>query len=165
MSRLRMVTIMPLGLALAGMGGVAPASADSHLPYGDVVRVAPNTVMVVGRELNQAKGEADIANSILYRADDTLYVIDTGATASFRSSPRKAIDQLRPFRHVVLINTHGHPDHIGNNELVMKTPAASHRHYMSRLDNGLADHYVEQSLGAGIARVSGYSPGFEDPMA
>jgi hypothetical protein len=40
---------------------------------------------VVGRELNQAKGEADIANSILYRSGDTLYVIDTGATASFRA--------------------------------------------------------------------------------
>src|SRR3954468_18672284 len=132
MSRLRMVAIM--AGALAALAQAPPASAETHLPYGDVVRPAPNTLMVVGRELNQAKGEADIANSILYRAGDTLYVIDTGATPSFRPSLRKAVDRLRPFRHTVLINTHGHPDHIGNNELVMKTPAASHRHYMSRLD-------------------------------
>jgi glyoxylase-like metal-dependent hydrolase (beta-lactamase superfamily II) len=151
--------------ALAAMAQAPPASAETHLPYGDVVRAAPNTLMVVGRELNQAKAEADIANAILYRAGDTLYVIDTGATPSFRPSLRKAVDRLRPFRHIVLINTHGHPDHIGNNELVMTTPAASHRHYMSRLDNGIADHYVEQSLGAGIARVSGYIPGFDDPLA
>jgi glyoxylase-like metal-dependent hydrolase (beta-lactamase superfamily II) len=160
-----MVVPMALTLALAGIGGAAPASAQSHLPYADVVRVAPNTLMVVGRELNQAKGEADIANSILYRSGDTLYVIDTGATASFRPSLRKAIRELRPFRHVVLINTHGHPDHIGNNDLVMATRAATHRHYMSRLDDGIADHYVEQSLGAGIARVTGYIPGFDDPFA
>jgi hypothetical protein len=49
---------MALTLALAGIRGAAPASAQSHLPYADVVRVAPNTLMVVGRELDQAKGEA-----------------------------------------------------------------------------------------------------------
>jgi glyoxylase-like metal-dependent hydrolase (beta-lactamase superfamily II) len=160
-----MVTILALTLAIGGTVGAAPASARTELSYGDVVRAAPNTLMVVGRELNQAKGEADIANSILYRTGDTLYVIDTGATPSFRAPLRKAIRRLRPFRHVVLINTHGHPDHLGNNELVMKTPAVSHRHYMSRLDYGIADHYVAQSLGAGIARISGYIPGFDDPMA
>ena len=45
-----------------------------------------------------------------------------------------------------------YPDHLGNNDLVMATPAATHAHYMSRLDYGIADHYVERSLGAGIAR-------------
>ena len=142
-----------------------PASAADELPYGDVVRVAPSTLMIVGRELNPAKGEADIANVILYRPGDTLYVIDSGATPSFRPFLRKAISRMRPFRNLVLINTHGHPDHIGNNDLVMATPAARKRHYMSRLDFSLADNYVEESLAAGIAGVSGYIPGFDDPTA
>jgi len=96
------------------------------------VRVVPNTLVVVGRPLAAAKGEADVANTILYRAGETLYVIDTGATPSFRPFLRKAINRLRPFRHVVLINTHGHPDHWGNNALVAGLRAVSFRQCMSR---------------------------------
>ena len=165
MSPTRVFTIAVLALAITGTAQAVPASAADELPYGDVVRVAPSTLMVVGRELNPAKGEADIANVILYRPGDTLYVIDSGATPSFRPFLRKAISRMRPFRNLVLINTHGHPDHIGNNDLVMATPAARKRHYMSRLDFSLADNYVEESLAAGIAGVSGYIPGFDDPTA
>lgn len=71
------------------------------------------TLMGVGRELRPAQGEGDFANSILYRKDDTLYVIDT-------------------------------------------------RHYMSRLDFELADHY-EAALRGAFERVSGYIAGFDDP--
>lgn len=165
MSPARLFTIAALALAFAGTAQAAPASAGNELPYGDVVRVAPSTLMIVGRELNPAKGEADIANVILYRAGDTLYVIDSGATPSFRPFLRKAISRMRPFRNLVLINTHGHPDHIGNNDLVMATPAARKRHYMSRLDFSLADNYVEESLAAGIAGITGFIPGFDDPTA
>jgi glyoxylase-like metal-dependent hydrolase (beta-lactamase superfamily II) len=165
MSPTRVFTIAVLALAITGTAQAVPASAADELPYGDVVRVAPSTLMVVGRELNPAKGEADIANVILYRPGDTLYVIDSGATPSFRPFLHKAISRMRPFRNLVLINTHGHPDHIGNNDLVMATPAARKRHYMSRLDFSLADNYVEESLAAGIAGVSGYIPGFDDPTA
>ena len=158
-----MFVIAALALAVAGTAQAAPASAAEELPYGDIVRVAPSALMIVGRELNPAKGEADIANVILYRPRDTLYVIDSGATRSFRPFLRKAISRMRPFRNLVLINTHGHPDHIGDNDLVMATTAAHSRHYMSRLDFSLADNYVQESLAAGIAGVSGYIPGFDDP--
>ena len=60
------------GLAIAvGMLLLVSAAADASTPpgqkslhYGDVVRVAPNTLMVVGRPLDVARGEADIANAI-----------------------------------------------------------------------------------------------------
>ena len=165
MSPARLFTIAAVALAFAGAARAAPAATADELPYGDVVRVAPSTLMIVGRELNPAKGEADIANVILYRSGDTLYVIDSGATPSFRPFLRKAISRMCPFRNLVLINTHGHPDHIGDNDLVMATPAARKRHYMSRLDFSLADNYVEESLAAGIAGITGYIPGFDDPTA
>ena len=165
MSPARLFTIAAVALAFAGAARAAPAATADELPYGDVVRVAPSTLMIVGRELNPAKGEADIANVILYRPGDTLYVIDSGATPSFRPFLRKAISRMRPFRNLVLINTHGHPDHIGDNDLVMATPAVRKRHYMSRLDFSLADNYVEESLAAGIAGITGFIPGFDDPTA
>jgi hypothetical protein len=60
MSPARLFSIAALALAFAGAARVAPAAAADELPYGDVVRVAPSTLMIVGCELNPAKGEADI---------------------------------------------------------------------------------------------------------
>jgi len=143
---------------------VAAPAAAAAASYGDIVRVAPKTLMVVGRPLAEDKGEGDIANTILHRAGDTLYVIDTGATPSFRPFLRKAIGRLRPFRNVVLINTHGHPDHFGDNTLVTGMKGVSVRHYMSRRDYPIADHY-QAALTRAFAEVSGYLPGFDDPAA
>jgi len=156
---------MLLLASTAATAEASPAQGAKSLHYGDVVRAAPRTLMVVGRPLDVANGKADVANAILYRARATLYVIDTGATPSFRPSLREAIKRLRPFRRVVLINTHGHPDHIGNNKLVTGLRALSVRHYMSRRDFPIADHYVKVSLGRALTDVSGYIPGFDHPTA
>jgi len=164
MRRLGLLTSIAVAVSFAATALAAPAAPAADLPYGDIVRVAPNTLMVVGRPLAAANGEADVANTILYRAGDTLYVIDTGATPSFRPFLRKAINRLRPFRHVVLINTHGHPDHWGNNALVAGLRGVSFRHYMSRRDFPLADHYLAM-LTDSLATISGYVPGFDDPAA
>ena len=142
-------------------------SSGAHRPsrtyeYGTVVELAQNTYMVVGRLLNPAQGEADVANAIVHRADDTLYVIDTGATPSFRPFLLDAIGKVGAFEHVVLINTHGHPDHCGNNDLVMGLEVSSREHYMSRDDDALADGYLTALIGA-FEGVAGYIPGIDDP--
>jgi glyoxylase-like metal-dependent hydrolase (beta-lactamase superfamily II) len=164
MNRLGLLASIAVVLSFAAMALAAPVAPAADLPYGDIVRVAPSTLMVVGRPLAADKGEADVANAILYRSGDTLYVIDTGATPSFRSFLSEAIGRLRPFRHVVLINTHGHPDHWGNNALVAGLKGVSFRHYMSRRDFPLADHYLAM-LTDSLATISGYVPGFDDPAA
>jgi glyoxylase-like metal-dependent hydrolase (beta-lactamase superfamily II) len=167
-ARVRRLGVLVIIAAVLSIVGTAPAAAAGRgqrpLKYGDVVQVAPRTLMIVGRELAPAKGEGDIADAIIYRSGDTLYVIDTGATPSFRPFLGSAIRRLRPFREVVLINTHGHPDHFGNNSLITKMHAVSVRHYMSRRDFGLADRYLAALTGA-FQRVSGYVPGFSDPAA
>jgi glyoxylase-like metal-dependent hydrolase (beta-lactamase superfamily II) len=147
-------------MLLAGSPHAAKPAAP--LKYGDMVQVAPRTLMVVGRILRPAQHEGDVANAILYRKGETLYVVDTGATPSFRPFLRAAIDRLRPFRQIVVINTHGHPDHIGNNTLVAQVRPNALRHYMSRLDFTLADHY-EAALNGAFERVSGYVPGVDNP--
>lgn len=163
LSDVRKLHLGSIVAALLLLAGPAHASAtNAALKYGDIVQVAPRTLMVVGRELRPAQHEGDVANSILYRKGDTLYVVDTGATPSFRPFLRKAIDRLRPFQRVVLINTHGHPDHIGDNRLVVQVRPDSVRHYMSRLDFQLADRY-EAALREAFERVSGYISGADDP--
>jgi glyoxylase-like metal-dependent hydrolase (beta-lactamase superfamily II) len=154
-----------LMLVLPASSGAAMGEEPRSLPYGAVVRTAPHTLMVIGRAPNPEEGEADVANALLYRSRDTLYVIDSGATPSFRPFLRTAIRRLRPFRKVVLINTHGHPDHFGNNALVTGIDACVVRHYMSRRDFRLADDYLRASLLVTFQRVFGYVPGLSDPAA
>jgi glyoxylase-like metal-dependent hydrolase (beta-lactamase superfamily II) len=161
--------VTPRNVGLVGTPRTVSVSSAGEgpraLPYGAIMRPAPNTLIVIGRPPNLEAGEADIANAILYRSRDTLYVIDAGATPSFRPFLRLAIRRLRPFRKVVLINTHGHPDHFGNNALVTAMNAPIVRHYMSRRDFRLADDYLRVSLLVTFRRLSGYVPGSSDPEA
>lgn len=138
---------------------------EASLKYGDIVPVARKTLMIVGRVLDVARGQADIGNAILYRSGDTLYMIDTGTSPSFRPFLRRAIQRLRPFRNVVLINSHGHPDHIGNNSIVTQIGADRLRYYMSRRDFPIVDHPEKDWLLRALRDISGYVPGFDDPAA
>ena len=104
--------------------------AGAHAQYGQIVPVTERTLLVIGRPLNLGE-QADVANVVLHRAGDTLYLIDTGDTESFRAHLHEAADRLRPFRRVVLINTNGHVDHIGNNDIVHELGAEGVDHFIS----------------------------------
>ncbi|GLB31448.1 hypothetical protein LAD12857_33710 [Lacrimispora amygdalina] len=49
--------------------------------------------------------EPDIANSVIYKVEDVVYVFDTGATTFFGRKLIKAIERFRPFRKLVLFNS------------------------------------------------------------
>jgi glyoxylase-like metal-dependent hydrolase (beta-lactamase superfamily II) len=157
------VTLL-LGAAAAQAVRISAAREPQPLKYGTIVRLAPSTLMVVGRALDVAHGQPDSGNTILYRHRGTLYIVDTGSTVSFRPFLRRAIDRLRPFRKVVLFNSHGHPDHTGNNATVAKVSGHGLRYYMSRRDFPIVNHPNAWLLRA-IRAVSGYVPGFDDPVA
>ena len=84
---------------------------------GDVIVIDDRTVLVLGQELDMAARQPDIANVLLHRVDRTLFMIDTGVTATFRQALTVAVDRVGPWDHLVVLITHGHPDHVGNNDL------------------------------------------------
>ncbi|WKD36768.1 MBL fold metallo-hydrolase [Streptomyces xanthophaeus] len=84
---------------------------------GDLVEIDDRTVLVLGRELDLAHGQADVANALVHRAGDTLVLVDTGVTPAFRAALRAAADSVGPWSRALLLTTHGHPDHVGNNDL------------------------------------------------
>lgn len=90
-------------------------SAQAEHSFAEIVEIAPQLLMVVGRAMDLARGEIDVANALLYRTGDSLVVVDTGGTEAFRQALDRAAASLRPFQDVLLVNTHGHPDHVGNN--------------------------------------------------
>ena len=96
-------------------------------------RIDDRTVLVTGQELDFEKGQPDVGNALLHRVEDTLFLVDTGVTTAFREALTRAIDQVGPWHKLVLLTTHGHVDHVGNNDLPDEWAA----------DRGItAEHYV-----------------------
>ena len=87
------------------------------MALGNIIEIDDRTVLVTGQELNVEKGQPDVGNALLHRVDDTLFLVDTGVTNSFREALTRAIDRVGPWRRLVLLTTHGHVDHVGNNDL------------------------------------------------
>ncbi|MEU8776980.1 MBL fold metallo-hydrolase [Streptomyces sp. NPDC048606] len=123
---------------------------------GDLIEIDDRTVLVLGRELDLDHGRPDVANALVHRAGDTLVLVDTGVTTAFRAALREATRRVGPWSRALLLTTHGHPDHVGNNDLVdeLGVPA---EHYVPAPDlDQMRDPvaYWARSL----ARVAGVVP-------
>ncbi|MFJ3925188.1 MBL fold metallo-hydrolase [Streptomyces sp. NPDC090022] len=123
---------------------------------GDLIGIDDRTVLVLGQELDVAHGRPDVANALVHRAGETLVLVDTGVTTAFRAALREAAGRVGPWSRVLLLTTHGHPDHVANNDLAdaLDVPA---EHYVPAPDVGqMCDplSYWVRSL----ARIAGVTP-------
>ncbi|MFD0526067.1 MBL fold metallo-hydrolase [Kitasatospora arboriphila] len=102
---------------------------------GDLIGIDDRTVLVVGQELDVAHARPDVGNCVVHRTGSTLVVVDTGVTEAFRAALRAAVDRVRPWSRALVLTTHGHPDHIANNDLAdeLGVPVA---HYVPAPDLG-----------------------------
>lgn len=85
---------------------------------GDIVVIDDRTVLVTGQELDVAHDQPDVANALVHRTGETLVLVDTGVTEAFRAALRVAVDRVGPWSRILLLTTHGHVDHVGNDDLV-----------------------------------------------
>jgi len=107
------------------------------MALGDILEIDDRTLLVLGQPLVFDKGQPDVANALLHRVDDTLFLVDTGVTEAFRKALLTAVDRLGPWQHLVLLTTHGHVDHIGNNDLIDQLAAERNvkvEHFLPALD-------------------------------
>ncbi len=99
-------------------GGSADAGTAPDSPLGRIQRIDERTVLVLGQELNVDAQQPDVANALVHRAGDTIVIVDTGVTTAFRSALKVAVNDFGDARRLLLLTTHGHTDHVGNNDLV-----------------------------------------------
>ncbi len=125
--------------------------------FGSTLEVADRTWLVTGRPMNLAALEADVANALVHVAGDTLYLVDSGATPDFREPLRRVFGQAGAVRRIVLVNTHGHPDHVGNNGIVHELDAADVEHWLPRADLPIM-HDSGAYFSANFADVDAYQP-------
>ncbi|MFE6834827.1 MBL fold metallo-hydrolase [Streptomyces sp. NPDC057705] len=89
----------------------------STTALGDLIEIDERTVLVLGQGLDIGHDQPDVANALVHRAGDTLVLVDTGVTTVFRTALREAADRIGPWSRALVLTTHGHPDHVGNNDL------------------------------------------------
>ncbi|MFF4746162.1 MBL fold metallo-hydrolase [Streptomyces sp. NPDC047980] len=73
-------------------------------------------MLVLGRELDIERDQPDVPNVLVHRAGDTLVLVDTGVTTAFRAAIRKAAGLVGHWSRALVLTTHGHPGHAGNND-------------------------------------------------
>lgn len=138
------------------------------MTLGEQIELDARTRLIMGQELDMRARQPDVSNVIVHRTGDLLVLIDSGVTSTIRDSIRSAAGDLAGWSKILLLTTHGHADHVGNNDIVNDLGTGLDRsdvhHFVSAHDagqyhdNGL--HYWTTSL----SRVSGLVPGFDDPV-
>jgi len=100
---------------------------------GDRAPLANNLWLVLG-DLPR-----DIPNALVYRAGDRLYLMDSGAGPIIRTSILRLLHEVGPVQSFTLLNSHGHADHVGNNDLIHLAQARETHHYLSEAGLALLD--------------------------
>src|ERR1700753_2518179 len=101
--------------------------------FTDVHAVAPNLVVIEGRHPTLLWEACDVPSIVVYRAAKTLYVFDTGVGPEQRAVLETQMAALgQGAEEVVLINSHGHFDHLGNNDLLQQSAIVRKRHLISK---------------------------------
>lgn len=129
-------------------------------PLGTTVEIDDRTVLVTGQELDVAHEQPDVGHALVHRTGDTLVLVDTGVTEAFRAALKGAVDRVGPWSRLLLLTTHGHTDHVGNNDLVDELAAergVPAEHYVPARDLAQMAHPVTYWERA-FAGISGVAP-------
>jgi glyoxylase-like metal-dependent hydrolase (beta-lactamase superfamily II) len=101
--------------------------------FTDVHSIAANLVVIEGRHPTLLWEACDVPSIVVYRGPKTLYVLDTGVGPEQRAVLETQMTALgQGAEELVLINSHGHFDHLGNNDLLQQSAIARKRHLISK---------------------------------
>ncbi|WP_328764836.1 MBL fold metallo-hydrolase [Streptomyces sp. NBC_00272] len=123
---------------------------------GDLIEIDDRTVLVLGQELDFEHDQPDVANALVHRVGDTLVLVDTGVTETFRAALRTAADRVGPWSRALVLTTHGHVDHVANNDLADELGVPV-EHYVPALDVDQMRDPVAYWVRA-FGRIAGLAP-------
>jgi glyoxylase-like metal-dependent hydrolase (beta-lactamase superfamily II) len=100
---------------------------------GDIVSLADNLWLIFGDM------PADVPNVLAYRHGERMYLLDSGAGPTIRASILKVLHDVGPVESFTLLNSHGHADHVGNNDVIRLAQAKQRNHYIAHAGLPLLD--------------------------
>jgi glyoxylase-like metal-dependent hydrolase (beta-lactamase superfamily II) len=121
-----------------------------------VAPIAAGVSWLVGYMPPDPWREPDVANAFVVERGGDLCLIDTGCGATFRAA-LAAHFAGRRYGSVTLINTHLHPDHVANNDLLGTVAAEQRRHLIHPVGVPYVDTF-EWAKSEARAAAQAYSP-------
>lgn len=98
----------------------------------EAVEVQPGLYLIPGHHPTSMWTDSNVPNIMALHAGRELYLLDTGLGPAQRQAITDLGRKLHgQFDRVTLLNSHGHADHMGNNDVLSDLGAAFTRHYIS----------------------------------
>jgi glyoxylase-like metal-dependent hydrolase (beta-lactamase superfamily II) len=96
--------------------------------------VQPGLYLIPGHHPVSMWTDANVPNIMAVHAGETLYLLDSGLGPEQRQAIVDLAAGLRGrFGRLLLLNSHGHADHLGNNDVLGAIEASDKQHYISEL--------------------------------
>lgn len=109
------------------------------MTLADIHELAPNLFVVEGHHPHRMWEDPDIPSIALYCSQSRLYILDSGVGPEQRGAILDIANRLGPVGDVVLLNSHSHLDHLGNNDVAGDISGATRRHYIPRASRASLD--------------------------
>jgi glyoxylase-like metal-dependent hydrolase (beta-lactamase superfamily II) len=126
---------------------------------GEIHQLADGFFLIEGQHPTSLWEAADIPSIVVYRRGSQLYLLDSGVGPQ----QRRAIVDLAASRdgveRVLLLNSHAHVDHLGNNDVLADLSAREREHWISQRGH-LGWDYFRQQYGEGASYFS-YTTGLD----
>src|SRR5918997_5689281 len=123
----------PVAWGRPGPRGAAHGPRADHGREGEIHEVQPGLYIISGRHAESEWDDPQYATIVAIHAGTTLYLLDSGMGAQKQAILDIAGRLRGQFTELVLLNSHGHYDHTGNNDVIGEIEAATKRHYISEL--------------------------------
>ncbi|MGD9530048.1 MAG: MBL fold metallo-hydrolase, partial [Pseudonocardia sp.] len=106
---------------------------------GTVHDIAPGLCLIEGHHPHSLWDDPDLPTIVMYRSGPRLYLLDTGVGPEQRDGIRQVAARWPDVEEILLLNSHGHLDHLGNNDVLAELPARTRRHFVPRAARSALD--------------------------
>src|SRR5215469_10409024 len=98
----------------------------------DIQELQPGLFLIEGRHPASMWKDVNVPNIAMLHAGTTLYLLDSGIGPEQKAAVLALAERLQgQFTRLVLLNSHGHADHTGNNDVLGMIQASEKHHYIS----------------------------------
>jgi glyoxylase-like metal-dependent hydrolase (beta-lactamase superfamily II) len=98
--------------------------------------------VIEGHHPESMWNDVNVPNIAAVHSRDTLYLLDTGLGQEQKRAILELAGRLRgAFSRLVLLNSHGHGDHVGNNDVIDEIGASDKSHYISEKSDPYFDPF------------------------
>ncbi len=107
---------------------------------GTIHEIADDLFLIEGHHPHTLWDDPDLPTIAIYRRGPRLYLLDSGVGDDQYRAILEVVRGFDGIEEVLLLNSHGHVDHLGNNHVLQAISATRRRHYIPRAARSALDY-------------------------